>query len=307
MSEPFVPLSVRRGLRDPLPYSEGVPEHIRQQAISWVSKLVRGSSFNIDVSTMVAQLQIPELRQGGLEDRVITFCTYDDDTFLEVLDYLLHTRTTTHRPLGEYSVFEDEHAFSRADKDPAVQELSNLLEAGRSCWTVGWVETSGEGPFGSSTRRYCLERRVAEGTEQEYLQARGIGGKAGEKLTEAWHAAFGRAEDAEQCWKASVTAVEAALQPVVSPNNSGARLGTMRNGIKAAPHKWECDLPVWGDEGITSVEAFLNVLNRITYDNGRHGGDDRVPEMREARAVLMVAVTVVEWVRDGVFRPAGEA
>lgn len=299
MFEPPAPLSFRRGLCDPLPYSEGVPEHIRQQAFSWVSTLINDRSFHIDVSTMVAHLQIPAFKGATLEHRVMAFCRSGDDEFLDVLDYLLHTRTTIHLPLGRYGL-------SGRDKDTAVQALTKLLDAGRSCWTVSWTETSDEGSLSSTTRRYRLERRVAKATEQEYLQARDIGGKAGDKLTEAWHAAFGRSENAEQCWKASVAAVEAALQPVVSPNNSGARLGTMRKDIKAAPHKWECDLPVWGDEKITSVEAFLSVLNRITYDDGRHGGDDRVPGMREARAVLMVAVTVVEWVRDKVFRPAEE-
>lgn len=302
MSEPFAPsLSVRRGLRDPLPYSEGVPEHIRQQAFSWVSTLINDRKIGINVSTLVAHLQIPAFSRLSLNDRVMAFCRSGDDDFLDVLDYLLHTRTTIHLLGGRYGL-------SGRDKDAAVQVLTELFDAGRSCWTVGWTETSdGDSSESVTKRRYCLERRVAETTEQEYLQARGIGGKAGDKLTEAWHAAFGRSENAEQCWKASVAAVEAALQPVVSPNNSGARLGTMRNEIKVAPHKWECDLPVWGDEKITSVEAFLSVLNRITYDDGRHGGDDRVPEMREARAVLMVAVTVVEWVRDKVFRPTEEA
>lgn len=263
----------------------------------------RGS--DVELSTMVAHLQMPTFKEAdligfremALDGRVMAYCDSDDDAFLDVLDYLLHTRTTRHLPVGEYSL-------SGGDKDAAIQRLSALLDAGRSCWKVSWTETSAGDPSHPITqRRYRLERRVTETAEQEYLQARGIGGKAGDKLTEAWHAAYGRTENAEQCWKASVSAVEAALQPVVSPNNTGARLGTMRGDIKAAPHKWECDLPVWGDEKITAVEAFLNVLNRITYDTGRHGGDEQVPEMREARAVLMVAVTVVEWVRDSVFRP----
>ncbi|MFC4902707.1 hypothetical protein [Kocuria oceani] len=112
-----------------------------------------------------------------------------------------------------------------------------------------------------------------------------------DKLAEAWHVAYGRAEDAKQCWKASVVAVEVALQPVVSPKNPGAGFGAMRKDIKAAPQKRECDLPVWGDEKLSLVEAFRNVLSRVTYE---HGGDDRIAEMREAHAVLMAAVLVVE-------------
>lgn len=293
MSNAFVPLSVRQGSRDPLPYSEGVPGHIRQQAFSWVASRVYTSGFAPQVSLMVARLGMPVVERAALEERVMEYCRSSDEAFLDVLDYLLHTRTTEHHPRGASSI-------PRRDIDTAVQTLSDLLDAGRSCWKVSWVEEPVAGKI--TRRRYCLERRVTEAAEGEYLRARGIGGKAGEKLTEAWHAAYGREESAEQCWKSSIAAVEAALQPVVSPRNPGAGLGAMRRDIRAAPQNWECDLPVWGDEGITSVDAFLNVLNRITYENGRHGGDARTSTMREARAVLMVAVTVVEWMRDEVFR-----
>lgn len=311
MSQGFVPLSVRRGLRDPLPYSEGVPDHIRHQAFSWVSALINAGEFGSELSTMVASLQVPTAREADLvgfkqldlKGRIMAHCDSNGDAFLDVLDYLLHTRTT------EWHYLNGQVVTGRSTgPDVPAGALSELLDAGRSCWRVGWTEkSSGNPPLKVVRRTYRLERRVTEAAEQEYLHARGIGGKAGDKLTEAWHAAYGRAENAEQCWKASVAAVEAALQPVVSPKNPGAQLGVMLNDIQVAPRKWECDLPVWGKEKITPTEAFLNVLSRVTYENGRHGGGERVPKMREARAVLMVAVTVVEWVRDGVFRRAGEA
>lgn len=293
MPNAFVPLSVRQGSRDPLPYSEGVPGHIRQQAFSWVRSRISTSGFAPQVSLMVAHLGMPIVERTTLEERVMQYCRSSDEAFLDVLDYLLHTRTTEHHPMSAYSI-------PRRDIDTAVQTLIDLLDAGRSCWKVSWVEES----IGDTTtrRQYCLERRVTEAAEGEYLRAREIGGKAGEKLTEAWHAAYGRDENAEQCWKSSIAAVEAALQPVVSPKNPGAGLGALRNDIKAAPQNWECDLPVWGDEKITPVEAFVSVLSRITYENGRHGGDARKSTIREARAVLMIAVAVVEWMRDEMFR-----
>lgn len=297
MPESFAPLSVCQGWRDPLPYREGVREHIRQQALNWVLDRINERSFTPHTPLVVAHLGMPETLSRTLNSRVMDHCESSDEGFLDVLDYILHTRTTEHRSLSGYSV-------PRRDTDLQVQGLTRLLDAGRSCWKVAWTEEPA-GDLTTTRRRYRIKRRVTEGAEQEYLQARSIGGKAGDKLTEAWHAAYGCEEDAEQCWKASVAAVEAALQPVVSPKSPGAGLGAMRMDIKAAPQKWECDLPVWGDEKITPVEAFRNVLSRVTYENGRHGGDSRVAEMREARAVLMVAVTIVEWLRDGVFRCAG--
>lgn len=298
MLDAFVPLSVRRGLRDPLPYSEGVPEHIRQQAFSWVATQIAPSVFTTaELSLLVAHLDVSGGVQISMRNRVMEYCDSSDHAFLDVLDYLLHTRTTE-------SHFVDGHLISGRGTGPdvAVEELSNVLDAGRSCWKIGWVEnSSGDASYRIVRRQYCLGRRVTEAAEQGYLQARGISGKAGDKLTEAWHAAYGRDGNAEQCWKASIAAVEAALQPIIAPKEENARLGKMRKQIRDAPQKWVCVLPVWDDEGLSSVEAFLAVLNRITYEDGRHGGDSRVPDMQQARAVLMAAVTVVEWIRDGVF------
>lgn len=305
-------------MRDPLPYSEGVPGHIRQQAFSWLSERMGTRGFTVNVSMMIAHLAIPEgwerdfdnIRPLSLNVRVQKYCQSDDDAFLDVLDYILQqfVMNRLHGKTIQISRNDGERAGVRA-----VSNLAQLLDAGRSCWRVGWTEEESDDSQ-VIHRRYCLERRVTEAAESEYLRARGIGGKAGAKLTEAWHAAYGRTENPEQCWKASVAAVEAVLQPVVSPQNPSAGLGAIRGDIRAALHKWECDLPVWGDERKTwtdektaSVEAFLSVLNRVTYEKGRHGGDDRAAEMREARAVLMVAVTIVEWVRDDVFRSAKRA
>lgn len=300
MLEAFAPLSVRRGVRDPLPYSEGVPEHIWQQALAWVTAQIHPHTMgDTDLALMVAHLGMPSDGQSYLSNRVVGYCRSGDDAFLDVLDYLLHTCVT------RQAFVNGQWVSSRSDENTSVQVLTDLLAAGRSCWKVGWVEeSSGDASYRVIRRQYRLERRVTEAAEQEYLHARGIGGKAGDKLTEAWHAAYGHHEDAGQCWKASIAAVEAALQPIVAPKEESARLGKMRKQIRDAPQKWMCALPVWDDEGLSSVEAFLTVLNRITYEDGRHGGDVRVPDMKQARAVLMAAVTVVEWTRSGVFARA---
>lgn len=300
MLETFAPLSVRRGLREPLPYSEGVPDHIHQQAFAWVAAQIDPRVFDkADLALMVARLGMPRDGQNLLTNRVLGYCRSDDDAFLDVLDYLLHLRVT------QQTFVNGEWMSGRSDEDIPVQALSDLFDAGRSCWKVGWIEeSSGDASYRVVRQQYRLERRVTEAAEQEYLYARGIGGKAGDKLTEAWHAAYGHHEDAGQCWKASISAVEAALQPIVAPKEESARLGKMRKQIRDAPQKWICALPVWDDEGLSSVEAFLTVLNRITYEDGRHGGDVRVPNLQQARAVLMATVTVVEWIRGGVFARA---
>lgn len=95
----------------------------------------------------------------------------------------------------------------------------------------------------------------------------------GDKLAEAWHAASFRAENTKQCWNASVVAIEAVLQPVVSPRNPGAGFGVMCRDIKAAPQKCECEL-------LTAVSRrhFLGSQQRIGERNTCPGrGMDEAP------------------------------
>lgn len=151
--------------------------------------------------------------------------------------------------------------------------------------------------------RAGLRRRVPQTTEDAYLSALRLGGAAEGHLVTAWHAAYNPHPDKDTVWLSSVKAVEAALQPIVEPQNLKARLGSMRAKISDAPQKWDCQLPVW-DKADTAdpVAAFVQCLSRVTYQDGRHGADPAWITLEQARAVMIQAVAICEWIRAGVFR-----
>jgi hypothetical protein len=53
-------------------------------------------------------------------------------------------------------------------------------------------------------------------------------GRAGDLLSNAWRSVYGRHPDASSGYRYAVRAVEAAADPVVSPNNASATLGNRR-------------------------------------------------------------------------------
>lgn len=300
MTEPFQPLSVRNGTRDPLPYHDGIPEHLESQLLAWVGAEIGPQDSVIVSAIMLAELQIPPSQTARTDQqRILHYCGRGNTETLDVIDYLL----------ASHPVFSAEID----DAPTAVLAMSYLLGGGRSLWTVVLVaaETVGQLPgfTEQSPYRAVLQRRVPKAVEEQYLAARGIGGTAGDQLTKAWHAAYGLDADAEVAWKAAIKAVEAALTPVVEPDTDRSSLGKLRKLIAAAPHKWVCDLPVWDDEKMTEVDAFLQCLSRVTYDYDRHPSTGGAPvlTLEAARAVLMQAVTICEWIRTGIFRRADTA
>ncbi|WP_156523338.1 MULTISPECIES: hypothetical protein [Kocuria] len=277
MTESFEPLSVRRGRRDPLPYVDGIPNHIYLGVMEWVKDALSTVDERVEM-LMAAKLSI--VPGATYYHGIIDACRKSEDIVLDVVDYIFRQGICLY-------------------KNQAL-ELGEILDAGRSLWTVGFPE-DGSKPY--------LQRRVPESVEKRYLAARATEGLVKDQLTLAWHKAYGREEDAEGSWKAAIKAVEATLGPIVTPRNSGASLGQIRASIADGEKKdkWVCSLPLWGDEtvkGMTSVQAFLQVLSRLPFDVGRHGTDNRQADITQARAVMDIAVVIINWVNQGVFKAA---
>lgn len=297
----YQPLSVRTGQRDPLPYHEGVPSHLRRELEEIVYEgAIEGPAGGL-CDIMVMQLQIPSRAAGEYSlDRIRRYCEAGEENLLDALDYVLASQ-------GVWSQDESDAPQPVADADLA-------LSLGSSVWKVA-IEATGEiaghtGPAGAeqSPYRAGLRRRVPEPAEKDYLSALGIGGAAEGHLMTAWHAAYGRPSNPTTAWQYAVKAVEAALQPIVEPTNSQARLGAMRSKILQGPHNFHCQLPLW-DQGdaASTVEAFTQGLSRVIYEKGHHGADSEQATQVQAQAVLSQAVTICEWIRIGVFTRAPQA
>lgn len=87
----------------------------------------------------------------------------------------------------------------------------------------------------------------------------------------------------------------------------------MTNELRQSPDKWECKLPdrdykANGEINVKpGIEVFIDVLATIGYQPDRHGGDQQQDvDENTARSVLLLATTVVGWLRDGALVLADE-
>ena len=141
-----------------------------------------------------------------------------------------------------------------------------------------------------------LERRVDLTATAAFDQAVMPNDSASTELAEAWSRAYGRDPDPSDVWDHSIMAVEAILQKIISPDNNSTTLGTLIKNLRDGAHKFEFVLT--NDQG--GVQTLLAMLQLMWPNPDRHGGPNgRTPTIEEARAVVQLAVTIVQRGRDG--------
>lgn len=147
--------------------------------------------------------------------------------------------------------------------------------------------------------QFCLSRRdlgaamaAIAAVEPSSVRARGL-------LTDAWVKVACRDPDPNGGYDKAVKAVEASAQPVVSPNNDKATLGTIVRDLRAKPDKWEFEL---GD-----VDLVIAMSDRLWTTHIRHGTDVRPRTdhtLPEADAALHLAIALVRFFSGGLVRRA---
>jgi hypothetical protein len=167
-------------------------------------------------------------------------------------------------------------------------DLEALLKTGGSVWCQ---------------RDGGLILRVDEVSQQAFD---GVGARvdnASAELREAWSLAYGRNPDASDAWDHAIKAVEAALSPVVMPNETKPTLGKIIGHLSATNHRnrplWKLGIP--GPNNDYSIEPLIHILGLLWPNPDRHGNaaPPRTPTLEEAKGVVHLAVTVVQWTRDG--------
>lgn len=194
----WVPLSVRRGTREPFRLVEGIPEHARPGIDGWVGTVV--GSLRGDPEELYRFI-ISSLRLSFHADRwyqLTDGLRGDDDRYLDVLDLL--------------SAMYPDHA----------RKLEQELHTAGSAWRTDDVEGG-------------LLRRVPEEAQAAYERALETQPSAAEHLSGAWEHAFGRHPDAGDAWGDAIRAVEASLHQIISPANRKATLGSMKSELRQAP------------------------------------------------------------------------
>lgn len=147
-----------------------------------------------------------------------------------------------------------------------------------------------------------LIERIPQTSVELYKSATGPVDHASDLLKSAWAKTYSRDKDPFGAWNDAKAAVENLLGPIVSPHDSKRTISKMAKCLRDTHGKWSCSLRT-ANEG-DPVRAFAAALELVWYPPGNHGQEEEIdPAM--SRAAVMQAVTICQWLRDGVLRPKG--
>jgi hypothetical protein len=217
---------------------------------------------NIDAVITHLQWPIAVRNEGQRFDAVMQLAHSDDDRFLDLIDLLCVAASESQR-----------------------EALDRLLDRGMSVYRV------------SAAKPFRLEERVTEEARAALADAVSHPDPAAEHLARAWSLVFGRDRDPGAAWNAVVKAVEFLLHPIVEPKNDKATLGSMAMALRNKPESWR--FAIAAKDGDTTARPFLQALELIGYEPGRHGTDPARATLGQARVVVLQALTIIEWLRAG--------
>jgi hypothetical protein len=253
---------------------EGIPDHLRYPVHHWFA-------------TAIGDEGDGPWRSGAMRELAIRFRTnvppdYDIPRLVRVLLVILDGQ-------------DQEMALDMVDAALDVlgpnlngwETLQKHLDAGASAWKV-------------ADDRISLTGVVSDEAQATYEQAASVADEATKELKVAWANAFGRNGDPSDAWDHAIKAVEDVLIPEMMPNNGNATIGHVvgelagQNGAA-----WKLALP--GNNQDHDVAHLVSMLRLIWPNHDRHGGTGpkRTPSRQEARAVVTLAATIVQWHREG--------
>jgi hypothetical protein len=262
-------LSQRRGIASPDGPYEGVPEHMRPHVLNWFAEISALSSrmqTEAVIRHIAMELRLPappgpDVRAIG--EALLNRAGKDQDFCLDLLDIALHL-------LGDIG-------------DTAPQ-LEMILRASGSVWKV-------------ASNGRALELVVDKAMQATYEAAILPQDEAAAELAEAWAKAFGRSLDPSDAWDHAIKAVECVLIPVVVPNKPKATLGNVVGTLGSAQSasNWKMILP--NNTLNYDADALASLLRMLWPNHDRHGSGV-TPSIDEARAVVCLAATLVQWHRQ---------
>jgi hypothetical protein len=266
-------LSVREGRAQRDGPFEGVPPHLFDPLRNWVDHAFGGNGHSMDDieggSRLAAVIRWAPPRgyaHTTLTVRAVTkSLASEPDLILDAVDAALH--------LTEMSAVD-------------CRKLDEVLSLGGSVWKVN----------GS---RSGLVRHLGAATEAAFIDATSSPDTTSAVLQEGWINAYGRNPNASDAWDHSIKAVESCLIPILAPAKTKATLGDVVGVLNSQGRLWQ--LVLHGQDGNRSVAPLVSMLRLIWPNPDRHGGiNRRHPSLDEARAVVHLAVTIVQWARAGV-------
>jgi hypothetical protein len=265
-------LSQRRGKAQPDGPYDGVPGHLTNGLLKWFNDTLRpyqNRAINeqklLEIAGFMRAKVEPDWRAETVLNHLMGTAQDDEDYFLDLIDGTLQYVGNKFNGPG----------------------LKGLLDAGGSVWTV-------------SEDFKSLVSVVTEESQATFDAATSVVDEATKELKEAWGNAFGRNGDPSDAWDHAIKAVEDVLIPEVMPNNGNATLGNVVGELGGQNgSQWKLVLP--GNSQDHDVSHLVSMLRLIWPNHDRHGGPNpkRTPSPQEARAVVTLAATIVQWHREG--------
>jgi len=180
--------------------------------------------------------------------------------------------------------------FLLSQKSSGKNELDSLLQEAGSAWGVG--ERAG---------KTGLVRRVAEGVQIASENVMENSGHAGERLAEAWTAAFGIDPNPSQAYSLAIKAVEDAAIPVVSAADRSATLGKIIGQMKAQGD-WTLPFQRYDRDVPAGTELLAQMKTLWSGQVDRHGGPSATVTavtQEAAEAAVLMAVPLVHAFASG--------
>lgn len=284
MDQRWQPWSQRVGRRSVSVPSRDVEDHMRAVLGQWI--LRRAASFNATsdpdgiAALFGARLEWKGI--GGVTD-FVKRAQEDTESYFDAIELLMRAN------LGRQG-------------EPAggsIEALETALSMCGSAWTV-------------APSKDRLVERIDDTALEQARSATQVPDYATADLLEAWNRAFGRqpdASDASDAWDHAIKAVEHIYSPLVLSGqamNDKSTLGKVIGELTLNRVGWIAEVSTAPNDPHSGVDVIRSMLQALWGNPDRHGGGSkwRQPQLPEAQALVPVAVTLVQWGRQGVLRRA---
>jgi hypothetical protein len=271
--------SVRRGKTTEDGPFEGVPPHLESALLDWFTGVAHAAwGFDADLlerARLRFHLSGTRAAAEGHQLAVVTtWARGEPENLLDLIDWTLH---------------DGQDRIDRVAIERRAERVEEILSTGASVYTV---MSDGLG----------LVERIHPAALAQFAHSTGPHDEVTEELAVAWSEAYGLHPDASDAWDHAIKAVEAALKPIVVPNNASATLGHIVGEIRANPL---CVTFALADNGLNQqtqpADTLIGMLRLVWPNPDRHQGPNhRTPDLQEARGIVQLAVTLVQWVRGSV-------
>lgn len=261
--------------------TEAFPGYLREAIFGWMKGQINVHS-GYAYSTNFVEFQNASRMDLG----------FQADTLMDWADQILpHLRDINDEQFTNLLDYMASRAYYQLDtKHPLEQVLSD----GGSAWTV----TRWNGRFGR------LSKRVPDGVREAVSAVLSSTDAASSKLQEAWLDAYGTNPRASVAYSHAVVAVETAALTLIPTGKDEPTLASVFSLLEGDKPKWT--LIFRDNDKAPSAKTLAMMLRTIWRGHeSRHGRPEyEDATLEEARGVVILAATLVQWFSSGVVVPA---